>query len=370
FAHDGTPLWSNNEIRPHTMKVRTFVDSLGWGGAAVANLDADPAPEIVAVGHLDSNWWNPGAQTQRLIVFKADGTVAARYDLPMSNTGLRVFEFTATPPLLADLTGDGRPEILVGQSNILVALSYANGTLSELWRRTTTISDESRGDGTWGSPAVANVDGKQPGGDPDPEIVMVWDTKIELLKADGSLVWSYDAGQRLYPGSASLADVDGDGEVEIVTVMKRPSPATEQDIIVLNADGSLLWTKPVLDRTPSASGVTVMDLNGDGRYEVVWNGDGTGLAIFQGSDGTLLFNEPLINSGTVNDYPIIADVDGDGQAEIIAGDSDGFYVVGFSGWGAARPLWNQYNYHITNINDDLTVPLLEPNSWEVHNTYR
>ncbi|PDV97447.1 FG-GAP-like repeat-containing protein [Candidatus Chloroploca asiatica] len=365
FAHDGTPLWSNSEIRPHTVKFRDYVfESLGWGGAAVANLDADPEAEIVAVGHLDVRP-NPGVESQRLLVFKADGTVAARYDLPISE-----FQFTATPPLLADLTGDGRPEILVGQRNILIALSYANGTLSELWRRTTTITYGLWGEGTWGSPAVGNLDGNQPGGDPDPEIVMVWDTKIELLKADGSLVWSYDAGQRLNPGSVSLADVDGDGEVEIVTVMKRPWPADEQDIIVLNADGSLLWTQPVFDRTTSSSGVTVMDLDGDGRYEVVWNGAGTGLAIFQGSDGTLLFNEPLINSGTVNDYPIIADVDGDGQAEIIAGDNEGFYVVGFSDWGSARPLWNQYNYHITNINDDLTVPFSEPESWRVHNTYR
>ena len=39
-------------------------------------------------------------------------------------------------------------------------------------------------------------------------------------------------------------------------------------------------------------------------------------------------------------------------------------------WTMSRPMWNQHNYHITNVNDDWSVPANEPNSWEVHNTYR
>jgi hypothetical protein len=39
-------------------------------------------------------------------------------------------------------------------------------------------------------------------------------------------------------------------------------------------------------------------------------------------------------------------------------------------WADSRPLWNQHNYHVTNINDDWSVPINEQNSWELHNTYR
>ena len=39
-------------------------------------------------------------------------------------------------------------------------------------------------------------------------------------------------------------------------------------------------------------------------------------------------------------------------------------------WTNSRPLWNQQTYHITNVNDDLSIPVAEANSWEVHNTYR
>jgi uncharacterized membrane protein len=49
----------------------------------------------------------------------------------------------------------------------------------------------------------------------------------------------------------------------------------------------------------------------------------------------------------------------------------GIRIIGFDGvWGPARPLWNQLNYHITNIEDDLSVPFSEVSSWDAHNTYR
>ncbi|MBN1890583.1 MAG: hypothetical protein JW850_21495, partial [Thermoflexales bacterium] len=54
----------------------------------------------------------------------------------------------------------------------------------------------------------------------------------------------------------------------------------------------------------------------------------------------------------------------------VAGDHEGIYVVGCdAAWGPARPVWNEYAYHITNIADDLSVPPAEPDSWAAHNTY-
>ncbi len=39
-------------------------------------------------------------------------------------------------------------------------------------------------------------------------------------------------------------------------------------------------------------------------------------------------------------------------------------------WPATRKIWNQHAYHITNINDDGTIPQYEEHSWLSHNTYR
>ena len=46
------------------------------------------------------------------------------------------------------------------------------------------------------------------------------------------------------------------------------------------------------------------------------------------------------------------------------------YLVSMAIGGRPLPTWNQHSYHITNINDDLSVPVSEPDSWGEHNTYR
>jgi hypothetical protein len=116
-----------------------------------------------------------------------------------------------------------------------------------------------------------------------------------------------------------------------------------------------------------------VDLEGDGIFEVAWNGANQGLTLFNGLDGAVLFNEahPAATSQTGSDYPVFSDVDLDGYGELVVAAQNGIRVFGFDGyWGPARSLWNQHTYHITNINDDLNVPANEPDSWEDHNTYR
>ena len=73
-----------------------------------------------------------------------------------------------------------------------------------------------------------------------------------------------------------------------------------------------------------------------------------------------------MSAGTGIEYPIVADVNGDGRAEIVAtGLLNSSQEVGYGGihvfgspsnWSPARPVWNQYMYHVTNVNEDLTIP--------------
>src|SRR5262249_33960725 len=63
----------------------------------------------------------------------------------------------------------------------------------------------------------------------------------------------------------------------------------------------------------------------------------------------------------------------DGKAEIVAvandncglGPQRGVFVFGDANdnWVATRQIWNEHSYHITNINDDATVPRIEQNNW-------
>jgi hypothetical protein len=79
---------------------------------------------------------------------------------------------------------------------------------------------------------------------------------------------------------------------------------------------------------------------------------------------------------------VVADVDADGRAEIVAvannncgfGTDRGVFVYGdqANSWLPARKIWNQYGYHVTNVNDDGSIPSVEKASWLADgvNTYR
>ncbi len=75
------------------------------------------------------------------------------------------------------------------------------------------------------------------------------------------------------------------------------------------------------------------------------------------------------------------DVDGDGNVEVVAAASlrggaaspvCGVFVYGDGAdqWVQSRGVWNQHSYHITNVNDDGTIPQSEVASWTSLNSYR
>jgi hypothetical protein len=69
---------------------------------------------------------------------------------------------------------------------------------------------------------------------------------------------------------------------------------------------------------------------------------------------------------------VVVDVDGDGDVEIVVPDARGVYVVGDAdhSWVSGRTLWNQASYHITNINDDLSIPVSPDPNWPSYNSFR
>ncbi|MFO7537778.1 MAG: FG-GAP-like repeat-containing protein, partial [Chloroflexota bacterium] len=346
FRHDGVLLWEEDSIKS------TYSDGggiYGWGGPTIGNLDDDPHPEIVIAAYNDA-----------LYVLDHQGNIL---DSDPLSGGF------VTVPVLADITGDGTLDIITAHGHTLKVYEYdpLNG-LEIAW--TYTLTNTTVRSGTYGAPAVADITG-----DGQPEIIINWGHRVEALTADGALLWSYDTQDtnRYRPSPVTVADVTGDGQMNLVTASAVHAGffIWEHMIVVLTADGNLVWEAPVEDRTSSASGVAAQDLTGDGAWEILWNGSQDGFLILRGSDGKRLFNEPITASGTIIDYPALGDVDGDGVADVVTAGREGIFVISHVGhWINSRPLWNQHNYHVTNINDDWSVPLIQPNSWELHNTYR
>ncbi len=324
FHSDGSTYWFTDTVQPHVF----------FGTPAIGNLDLDAEPEIVI--NMDDT----------MVVFEQDGAIAWTFNDP---DGL-------TMPLLADLTGDGLLDILFHDGDdTLYLYDYNLGNPQLVW--TAVFANPPH---AYGAPAVADLDG-----DGVPEAAVATENWLYALNSeDGSVQWSapLDPGRT---GGVTIADIDGDGAVELVT----SSLFNGGTLYAFEADGTLKWSAAALDSSPLNT--SAADLDGDGAYELLWNGNGQGFTIYDGRTGAILFNEPLAVSATGSDVPVAADVDLDGFAEVVVPAQTGIRVFGFDGvWGPARPLWNQLNYHITNIEDDLTVPFNEVSSWDVHNTYR
>jgi hypothetical protein len=98
-----------------------------------------------------------------------------------------------------------------------------------------------------------------------------------------------------------------------------------------------------------------------------------------------VYGTPLLevdrSSGTLIEYPSVADVDNDGAAEVLVVSNKNFdgeqltptlQVIrdAEDRWIQARRIWNQHTYHVTNVNEDGTIPDVEPPSWQLLNTYR
>ncbi|MFZ5889588.1 MAG: FG-GAP-like repeat-containing protein [Myxococcota bacterium] len=162
------------------------------------------------------------------------------------------------------------------------------------------------------------------------------------------------------------------------------------------------WKRDTEDDSSKVTSSSVFDFNGDGAAEVVYN-DECYFHVYDGATGGLYLALPSL-SRTIIENPVVADVDNDGNAEIVFvqnnetiqcsesnldswpnGSNDvaatslpnGIEVWGDPSdvWVAARRVWNQHSYHVTNVTEGGQIPLHEPEHFRplngrLYNTYR
>jgi hypothetical protein len=215
-----------------------------------------------------------------------------------------------------------------------------------------------------------------------PDVAVVVGSIWVLSGQDGSILWGpYTVSSGSCGGAPTIADFDGDGKPEIATAGLDYymvfdldcSPGGDPSGCASDRTDGILWTAVTHDHSSCATGSSVFDFEGDGAAEVVY-ADEYDLRIYKGIDGTVLFDVPN-SSGTLWEYPLIADVDNDEHAEIVVvsnryawGSNQGVRVFGdaMDNWVRTRRIWNEHTYHVTNINEDGTVPAGETPNWTVH----
>jgi len=335
--------------------------NIGYAQPMMVNVDAMGPPEVVS------------------------GKNAFRLD-PVSATlesvhTIRPYEHGALIDAVADVDLDGAPEIVHG-NRLYDALTAVDKTPSAMAAR------------AGGRVAIGDFDPSTP----EPEIAVVGSAEARVQRPNGDLLlgpYLLETKDHLSGGGAPvIADFDGDGAIEFgvaqywrYTVFdpeceKLPLPS------VCESTG-VRWSKTINDSSSGHAGASAFDFDGDGASEVVYR-DQCWLRVIDGATGTTRAAAPCM-SITGAEMPIVADVDADGAADIVVGcdtysgcsdeadlglpftePPEGIHIYHHpsGGWADARRVWNQYAYHIANVNDDGTIPIYEGSNWKTHNSYR
>ena len=207
-------------------------------------------------------------------------------------------QWTASPPNVVDLDGDGKNEV-IGAPNVelhepyetqayaLMALEGSHGDGSRSAMRKAGWETLPRGekpisvDGYYppgGVPAAATVNLQ---GDEKPEIVVsLNDGRMRAFDAKGKEIWafSYTLGKSImFASEPAVVDLNQDGSPEVLfTTYGAPDVLDSGHLFVLGADGSLLHDVPLANEgeengngngAPAAP--TVGDVDGDGQLEVL-----------------------------------------------------------------------------------------------------
>ena len=255
--------------------------------------------------------------------------------------------------IAADLLPSPRLELAAGNTVYQINITNTNGTAGN-----TMTAIDANSPVKDGFTSVGDIDG-----DEQLDVIVVRNRAY----ANGGGVWVWNPRTRAIIASAAAGVTGGVAFVGNVYGDCTPEIGVnfEDELIMYRYDGTtslkILYDLPTTDHS-GYTGVTMFDFNQDGYYELVYR-DESYLRIMEGHTGTTLTSY-RINNGTGMEYPVVADVDADGQAEILVSGYTTTYAQqrlycfesGSAPWAPARNVWNQPGYHVTNINDDLTIP--------------
>lgn len=248
----------------------------------VADLDADGKAEVIATD--DAGWI-----------------------VALSGGGERLWRFTIDPyraslPAVGDLDGDALPEIVYGTENGRIVALDGRGRMTWIRR---LPGDTAAKFGRAG-PVLADING-----DNYPDVITndtfnTTDARVYVLDGiTGEPVWSAPTRMWGYANIA-VADLDGYGANDIFYGDRSNT------IYCFNVDGSERW-RTTRDGGAIYHAPVIADLDGDGALEIVYSIRYGGWGILS-DEGGVLYEDTSVEA---NASALAGDLDGDGQIELV-----------------------------------------------------
>jgi hypothetical protein len=214
----------------------------------------------------------------------------------------------------ADIDGDGDADLITGNIRGPNRVYFNDGT------GTYADSGQALGTGTTAAVALADIDG-----DGDADLIT---GNIGLTGGIGEANRVYfndgngaytDSGQALGTGntqSVATADIDGDGDADIITGAANSQP---NRVYVNDGNGAYTDSGQALG-TGNTQSVATADIDGDGDADVIAGNAGESTSVHL-NDGAGTYTDGGQIPRVDNTASIaVADIDGDGDPDIIAGN--------------------------------------------------